>query len=326
MTEIKEKKKRKSIWHQLKEPTSSLIVGVLSMAIVMPVSISIYQIVPAMKLSLFGGVRIDFYIVLVVLFIMIFILLKKYSKLFLVIFSLGFGGLTFSTLLGYYSFRSLYLDYSTVYFTFTDGLGTFTFDEQTAEFKYKQRILNAVDYRNEIVKNKANAWAVVNFEEYKPTFPSLKTLHCFSIFKEVRKRWNYVYDPNGEEYYSRTSVTINQLEDDDKVKGDCDDYSILLAGLFTAVGGEVQLVRTEVDLGNRVVGHLYPELKIGDIKDLEKIAYFIKNELFVLESDDKPIFYYTDAKGNVWLNMDYNDHYPGGKYQSKVRKSVLKIE
>jgi hypothetical protein len=319
-------KEKKGVWQQLKDPTSSLIIGVLSMAIVIPVSVSIYQIVPPMKLGFLGGLRIDFYIVLALLFIVFFILIKKFSKLFLIIFSLGLGGLSLSSFLGFYSFRSLYHDYSTIYFTFTDGLGTFTFEEESAEFKYKQRIINAVDYRNEIVKNKANAWAVVNFEEYKPTFPSLKTLHCFSIFKEVRTRWNYVYDPNGEEYYSRTSVTLNQLEDDDKVKGDCDDYSILMAGLLTAVGGEVQLVRTEVDLGDRIVGHLYPELKIGDVKDLEKIAYFIKNELFVGESADKPIFYYTDAKGNVWLNMDYNDYYPGGKYQSKVRKSVLKIE
>ncbi len=326
MAKEKEIEGKKGVWQQLKDPTSSLIVGIMSMAIVIPVSVSLYPIIPPMRLSVLGGVRIDFYIVLVILFILFFILIKKFSKLFLVLFFVGFGGLAGSTFLGFYSFKNLYYDYGTIYFTFTEGLGTFSFEEQTAEFKYKQRIVNAVDYRNEIVKNKANAWALMNFSEFKPTFPSLKILHCFSIFKEVRKRWNYVYDPNGDEYYSRASVTLNQLEDDDKVKGDCDDYSILMAGLLTAVGGEVELVRTEVQVGDRVVGHLYPELKIGDIKDLEKIAYFIKNELFVVESADKPIFYYTDAKGNVWLNMDYNDHYPGGRYQSKVRKSVLKIE
>jgi hypothetical protein len=255
-----------------------------------------------------------------------FILIKKFNKFFLITFGLGFLGLTTSSLLGHYSFKNLYYDYGTIYFTFTEDFGTISFQEESADFKFKQRILNAIDYRNEIVKNKANAWAVVNFEEFKPTFPSLKILHCFSIFKEVRKRWNYVYDPKGEEYYSRTSITLNQLTDDDKLKGDCDDYSILMAGLLTAVGGEVQLVRTEVHTPERVVGHLYPELKIGDIKDLEKIAYFIKNELFITESSDKPIFFYTDASGQVWLNMDYNDYYPGGKYQSKVRKSVLKID
>jgi hypothetical protein len=167
--------------------------------------------------------------------------------------------------------------------------------------------------------------AVANFKEYAGSFPSLKILHCFSIFKEVRTRWNYVYDPKGDEYYSKTSVTLLQLEDDDKFKGDCDDYSILIAGLFTAVGGEVRLVRTEVETPTRTIGHLYPELLIGNVKDLEKISYFIKNELFVMESMDKPIFYYEDFEGNIWLNMDYNDYYPGGKYQSYVRKAVIKI-
>mgnify|MGYP000005633144 CR=1 FL=1 len=280
MEEKRDKVEKKGFWQQLKDPTSSLIIGVLSIAIVIPVSVSLYQIVPPLKIGVLGGLRIDFYIVLILLFIIFFILIKKFSKFFLIAFFVGLAGLTTSTLMGFYSFRTLYYDYSAIYFTFTEGIGSFTFEEQSAEFKYKQRIINAVDYRNEIVKNKANAWAVVNFEEYKPTFPSLKILHCFSIFKEVRRRWNYVYDPKGEEYYSRTSVTLNQLEDDDKVKGDCDDYSILIAGLLTAVGGEVELVRTEVQIGDRVVGHLYPELKIGDIKDLEKIAYFIKNELF----------------------------------------------
>ena len=322
----KEIGKKKSFWQQFKDPTSSLIIGFLTIAIVIPVSVSIYPILPPLRFAALGNVRLEFYMLLIFLFILFFILIKKFSKFFVIAFGVGLGGLSISTLVGFYSFTNLYYDYGTLYFSFTEGLGTIKFEEKSSEFAYKQRIINAVDYRNEIVKNKANAWAVVNFEEFKPTFPNLKILHCFSIFKEVRKRWNYVYDPKGEEYYSRTSVTLNQLEDDDKVKGDCDDYSILMAGLFTAVGGEVQLVRTEVTTGTKVVGHLYPELKIGDVKDLEKIAYFIKNELFIKESEDKPIFYYTDSKGQVWLNMDYNDYYPGGKYQSKIRKSVLKIE
>ncbi len=318
--------KKKGVFHQLKQPTSFIFISIFSAIIVIPITVSIYQMIPAWRIDFLGGLRVDLYAVLLLLFLLFFILIKKFSKFFLVSLLIGFTGLTVSSFIGKYSFRDLYHDYSTIYFSFTNDFSTLKFQEETAEFKYKQRILNHIDYRNEIVKNKANAWAIANFSEYKSTFPSLKVLHCLSIFKEVKSRWNYVYDPKGDEYYSRTSVSLNQLDDDNKLKGDCDDYSILLAGLFTAVGGEVQLVRTEVHTPERIIGHIYPELKIGDIKDLEKIAYFIKNELFVLESMDKPIFYYVDLKGNVWLNMDYNDDYPGGKYQSKIRKSVLKIE
>ncbi|MCB9198752.1 MAG: hypothetical protein H6600_09845 [Flavobacteriales bacterium] len=319
------KKSEKGIWHQIKDPTSSLVVSLLSMVITFPIVISLYQTIPPISIGLLGGVRIDFILITLIIFVLFFILIKKFSKFFLYAFSIGFVGLMISSMAGGYGFRNLYYDYSSLYFTFTEDYGNFKFQQSGSEEEYNQRIINAVDYRNEIVKNEANAMAIANFSQYSKSFPSLKILHCFSIFKEVRSRWNYVYDPSGAEYYSRTSVTVSQLKDDGKLKGDCDDYSILMAGLFTAVGAEVRLVRTEVHRNDKVIGHLYPELNIGDIKDLEKISYFIKNELFILESMDKPIYYYEDLKGNVWLNMDYNDYYPGGKYQSLIRKAVIKI-
>lgn len=319
------KKQKSGIWKQIKDPTSSLVISLLSIIITFPIVISLYQSVPPISIGLLGGVRIDFILITLLIFVLFFVLIKKFSKFFIYAFLIGVVGISVSSFLGGYSFTSLYYDYSSLYFAFTEDYGNFKFSEKNSQEEYNQRIINAIDYRNEIVKNEANAMAVANFSKYVGSFPSLKILHCFSIFKEVRSKWNYVYDPSGAEYYSRTSVTVLQLKDDGKLKGDCDDYSILMAGLFTAVGGDVRLVRTEVHRGEKVIGHMYPELLIGDIKDLEKISYFIKNELFVMESMDKPIYYYEDLEGNVWLNMDYNDIYPGGKYQSLIRKSVIKI-
>lgn len=327
MSEVVEDKKgqKRGVWRQLADPTSSLLVMFLSLIITVPIVVSIYKFIPPIEVDFWGGVRLDLILVSLVTFVTFFILIKKFSKFFIIAFSLGICGLSISSLLGSYSFRNLYYDYLTIYFSFTEDFGEFSFTDKNSEGEYNQRIINAVDYRNEIVKNGANAMAIANFGEYKSSFPSLKILQCFSIFKEVRSRWNYVYDPKGDEYYSRTSVTLLQLQDDGQFKGDCDDYSILMAGLFTAVGGEVRLVRTEVKTESKTIGHLYPELLVGDIKDLEKISYFIKNELFVMESLDKPIYYYEDLEGRIWLNMDYNDYYPGGKYQSYVRKSVIDI-
>lgn len=321
-TDNEEKKK---FWEQLKDPTSAVIISIMSIAMTLPIVVSIYPLLPPFKLDFLGGIRADFVLLSFGFFILFFILIRKFSKFFVYAFTIGFLGLVISSLIGKYSFRSLYYDYSSIYFTYAEDIGEFTFNEQYTAEEYDQRIINAVDFRNEHVKNAANAMAVANFQEYAKSFPSLKILQCFSIFKEVRNKWNYVYDPKGEEYYSKTSVTLLQLQDDDKFKGDCDDYSILMAGLFTAVGGEVRLVRTVVETKTRTIGHLYPELLIGDIKDLEKISYFIKNELFVMESMDKSIYYYEDLEGNIWLNMDYNDYYPGGKYQSYIRKEVITI-
>lgn len=315
----------KKLWDQLKHPTSIVIISVMSVIITLPIVVSLYPVVPPLTVSFLNDFRIDFILMSAGFFILFFVLIKKFRKFFLYAFSLGVFGLAVSSVLGGYSFKNLYHDYSSIYFSYTEDFRDFTFKDSNAAEEYDQRIINAIDFRNEHVKNAANAMAVANFQEYSNTFPSLKILHCFSIFKEVRSKWNYVYDPKGEEYYSKTSVTLLQLLDDGKLKGDCDDYSILMAGLFTAVGGEVRLVRTEVKTKTRTIGHLYPELLIGNIKDLEKISYFIKNELFVLESAEKPIYYYEDLEGNIWLNMDYNDYYPGGKYQSYIRKAVITI-
>lgn len=327
MEEHKDIKEEKKFWEQLKAPTSIVVITIMSIIMTLPVVVSLYAVLPPFKLDFIGGIRAEFLALSIVSFILFYILIKKFSKFFVYAFTLGIIGLAISSLLGKYSFRKLYYDYVSIYFTYSEDLGDFTFSEFYTEESYDQRIINAVDYRNELVKNAANAMAIANFEEYYKSFPSLKILHCFSIFKEVMSKWNYVYDPKGEEYYSKTSVTLQQLKDDGKFKGDCDDYSILMAGLFTAVGGEVRLVRTEVESSTtgKMIGHLYPELLIGNIKDLEKISYFIKNELFVQESADKPIYYYEDLDGNIWLNMDYNDFYPGGKYQSYIRKEVIII-
>ena len=65
--------------------------------------------------------------------------------------------------------------------------------------------------------------------------------------------------------------------------------------------------------------------KFDDSKDLEMVVYLIKNVYFQEESKGKSIFYYQDSKGFFWLNFDYNDSYPGGKYMSDVRESEILI-
>ena len=127
-----------------------------------------------------------------------------------------------------------------------------------------------------------------------------------------------------EDYFSKASNTLKLLKEDDILKGDCDDQSILIAGLIKAIGGEVQLVRTVIKQKNgEEIGHIYPELNIGNEKDLEVYTFLIKTQLFSKESLNKPIYYYKGNDGVIWLNMDYNDDYPGAYYPSNVRESVL---
>jgi uncharacterized protein YkuJ len=312
---------------QIKHPTSVTFTLFLSILIALPVFFTLYALIPPLILDLSVGIRFDNIFLFIVIVVIFYVLIRKFNKFFFYSFGGGFLALTASSLMGFYSFLNLYHDFAFFIYTTSDKEIDIQFIEESNSFPKREQILNAIDYRNEFVKNQANAWAVANFEKNKNVFPSLKILHAFSIFKEVKSRWKYVFDPVGPDYLSRTSVTISQLQNSPFLTGDCDDYSILLAGLFTAVGCEVQLVLTEVQTPEgKTVGHIYPELKIGNGKMMEKVAYHIKNELFVFESMDKLIYYYIDEENVVWLNMDYNDDYPGGRYQSYLRKSVLKIK
>jgi hypothetical protein len=312
---------------QLKRPTSITLTITLTLLITLPLFITLYALIPPLILDLSVGIRLDNIFLFLVIGTVFFILIRKFNKFFFYSFGGGLLALLISSIMGFYGFANLYHDFAFFIYTVSDKEIDIQFIEEGNNFPKKQQILNAIDYRNDIVKNQANAWAVANFEKTKHVFPSLKILHAFSIFKEVKSRWKYVFDPMGPDYLSRTSLTLSQLQNSPFLTGDCDDYSILMAGLLTAVGCEVQLVLTEVVTSDgRTVGHIYPELRIGNSKVMEKIAYYIKNELFVFESMDKPIYYYIDQQDIVWLNMDYNDNYPGGRYQSYLRLSVLKVE
>jgi transglutaminase-like putative cysteine protease len=88
--------------------------------------------------------------------------------------------------------------------------------------------------------------------------------------------------------------------------GDCDDYSILMAAAIKSIGGKVRLTF--------VKGHIYPELFVGDEKDLQEIIPLLTGKLFPNETRHKQLNYYKDARGNAWINLDYTANYPGGAY------------
>ena len=315
---------RKSFISSLKEPTSGLIISSLTLIVSMPIFITFYQLIPIIYLPFSDKLRIDHILLFALLFIFIYILIRKIAKLIYLVLAFAFVGLLISTLTGHYGIRNLYYDYSVMLYNLNENGIQLKFEEKHDPFSKQAQIAVAVNKQNENVRKIATNWAVKNFKAYQSVTPSLRVLHAMSIFKEVRNRWNYVYDPAGEDYYASASETLSQLESDDLLKGDCDDYSIMIAALIKATGGETQLVRTVIkNEDGTLTGHLYPEVKIGTIKDLETIAYLIKNKFFPKESKEKAIFYYIDKEDNVWLNFDYNEYYPGGKYQSLYRESVM---
>jgi hypothetical protein len=153
------------------------------------------------------------------------------------------------------------------------------------------------------VRNYAVGAATEYFKDVKRYQQHRLMIQCFSVFKDIRNKWNYVSDPHNAEYIASASESILHFS------GDCDDHAILMAACIRAVGGTPRIIHTG--------GHLYPEMLVGTKADLEIANYLIKDQLFTEESRGKEVHYHEDEYGQIWLNLDYTARYPGGPFMSE---------
>lgn len=125
-----------------------------------------------------------------------------------------------------------------------------------------------------------------------------------AVFDYVNRNWDYASDPDGMEYFEKAGVSVNTFT------GDCDDYAILMVSLVKALGGEGRVVC--------VSGHAYPEIYLardmnGDelkaVKDEINSYYINKGSRRRVRN----LNYHNDPSG-YWLNFDYQDRFPGGKF------------
>lgn len=309
------------------DSTSLLFVAVMTVMLSFPLFLVLYRYMPSLILP-FGedGFRIDHILLFLLIFFLLFVFIQRFKNFFVFFSMIGLVTMTILNFSGIYTLENLYNDYNKILYNLGDESLEKRFFNRNEKFSKEDELRQAIDYTNPIVMNYARNKATTNFQEFKDLIRDKRIVQFFSIFKEIKSRWIYVFDPSGEDYYSKASETIAHLEYNDLFKGDCDDYSILMAACIRAIGGEVQLVRTNVTRQDgSTIGHLYPEVKIGDKKDLDNIAHVMKTVLFPEEIGDRPIRYYQDPKGNIWMNFDYNDRYPGGRYQSDIRVSEMKV-
>ncbi len=126
-----------------------------------------------------------------------------------------------------------------------------------------------------------------------------------AVFDYIYRRWNYTSDPNGMEYFEKAGVSLYTMT------GDCDDYSTLIVSMLKSLGGDGRIVC--------VSGHAYPELYLGmDLphEDLEKVLDDI-NKYYKEKGSrthTKYLNYHRDYNGSMWLNLDYQERFPGGRY------------
>lgn len=132
------------------------------------------------------------------------------------------------------------------------------------------------------------------------------------VYSELYKNWKYVNDPRGREYVAKASTTIKA-----GLKGDCDDFAILMATIIESIGGEARVVGA---YNYEIGGHAYTEVKVGDPEEIPNHLEAVNKhyskffgKLFGRTKVDS-LNYRVDEDGNAWLNLDWTSKYPGGKY------------
>lgn len=293
---------------QVKKPWDSVIILLLNILIAIPVFIIIHQklIDPQWPFQLD---RILLFLGILIVIQLILRLLRTIIIVCIVIYLLV---LVFGSLFGNYGFNSVFEDYrSMVYAMSDDPNPQDIIISKLLPFPNKSKILNAIEYDNPKVRNFALLATTKYFRDVRGYNEYRLQIQSFAVFKEIQNRWNYVNDPKGKEYIARASESLIHFS------GDCDDHAILMAAAVRAVGGTPRLIHTG--------GHIYPEVLIGDKKDLEAINYLIKEVLFKDESKGKELHYHIDERGKIWLNLDYTAKYPGGPFMSEEILGALTL-
>lgn len=171
----------------------------------------------------------------------------------------------------------------------------------------KEEINKKVDRGNELVRDEG--LDLVGRE----SGPQRISQIC-SIYDYMVGNWTFVGDWSGLEQFQYANYTLKKgNEVGSSGKGDCDDFSILLASLIESIGGTPRIIFAYSPSG----GHAYTEVYLGkkDDKDLDRILRWLRSEY-----NANDINTHADPESDdVWLNMDWwkdsgGAKHPGGPF------------
>ncbi|AYN03947.1 transglutaminase [Flavobacterium sp. 140616W15] len=293
---------------QVKSPWNEVIIMLLSFLITLPTFIIMHQNL----IDLNWPFNFDRVLLFIFVLVGLYFLLMKLKTIIIICIVLYLLVLFYGTALGNYGFSEVAEDYNAIIYTMSDN--PYPQDIIVAKllpFPNKSKIINAIEYQNPKVRNFAIMATTKHFKNVKGYSDYRTIIQCFAVFKEINSRWNYVNDPKEGDYIATASESLMYFS------GDCDDHSILMAAAIRSIGGTPRLIHTK--------GHIYPEILIGSLLDLEKVNYLVKNVLFVKESYNKTLHYHIDERGQVWLNLDYTAKYPGGPFMSEEILGALTL-
>lgn len=278
----------------------NFVVNLFTFILLIPVFIMLHRAVPNVDWPLHS----DRILLLICAYLILQILLSIFKPLVVIGFFLLLGYLIYGSIWGEYGFRMAYTEYRGL-------IGTLTNEPMRAplpvsgkeQFFYTYQFNEAIFADDSLVRSYAIGLTKQAFTKEADLYePFRKEIQCLAVFKGIRDKWTYVYDPPNREYFAKPSESMKLMA------GDCDDYSILMAATLERIGGEVRLIETN--------GHIYPELLIGPRRDFEMFIFLIQTKLFP-ESLKEKFYYHIDNVGNYWMNLDYTEKYPGGQFLDK---------
>src|SRR5215204_2416316 len=286
---------------------SYLLVGFLSLFIAFPIFILAHKQLPDYEWPLHSDRILLFLLVIV----FVLLLLSMFRPVINFIFAGTLVLLLYGTFTDTYGFKNLATDYKAMFSAIKPDADENIMILDDSKFYYKADILAATNDKYSEVRGFAIRAANANFPKEQNLHERYRDIiQCFAVFKKINRKWNYVNDPVGQEYFAKASESVKFLA------GDCDDHAIMMVAAVKSIGGTARFVAT--------TGHLYPELMIGDKIDLPRIENLIKNVLFPIESKGQSLHYHTDPDGKIWLNLDYTAAYPGGRYYAEPILGILK--
>ncbi len=169
------------------------------------------------------------------------------------------------------------------------------------------KVVEAMDYTNPTTRD----FALTLIDQSHSG--SYNIAQICDMWEKIYKRWTYVNDPKGFEYFSPASRTIKL-----GLKGDCDDFAILTAASIQAIGGSPRII---VASNTNAAGHAYAEVYLGPSKsNLESATNYICKRY-----NCKSIAYRVSNEGGqirYWLNLDWQAKHPGGPYYQNNGETV----
>jgi len=184
----------------------------------------------------------------------------------------------------------------------------------------KQEINRKVDKGNELVRNEG-----LRLVGKKSGAQRIDQI-C-SIYDYMVSNWTFVSDWSGLEVFQYSNYTLRKgNEVGSSGKGDCDDFSILLASLIESIGGTPRIIFAYSPTG----GHAYTEVYLGksNSKEAERMLRWLRSSYGANEVN----VHVDPGNDDLWLNMDWwkdagGEKHPGGPfYKATVQIPVYSQE